>query len=200
MGSPRAGPLVNPGKYALELDVAGKRYSTSITILPDPRQQDVKPDELADQLRFLLRLRDEITQLTRTVESLRLIRKQLDSAADLLKKDDKAKELLTLGKSLGEKLKTLEEELHNPRAEVAYDILAQKGGAKLYSQLVWLYEQVRDADGIPGQGFREVHAGESAKLERATASWQAIVKDDVARYNILARKLDLPVLIVSGRK
>ena len=48
-----------------------------------------------------------------------------------------AKELMT-------KLDDLESKLHNPKAKVAYDILAFQGGAKLYSQLGYLFEIVKD--------------------------------------------------------
>jgi len=41
----------------------------------------------------------------------------------------------------------VEEKLHNPKAEVTYDILAQKGGAKLYSQLATLLDWMATATG-----------------------------------------------------
>ena len=52
----------------------------------------------------------------------------------------------------------LENKLHNPKAQVTYDILAQRGGAKLYSQLGALYEWAKDTDDGPTQGMREVYA------------------------------------------
>src|SRR5207244_8846213 len=64
------------------------------------------------------------------------------------------------------KLDALEEKLHNPKAQVAYDILAMKGGAKLYSQLIFLYNLLLESDGAPTQGIREVHAEQSAELHR----------------------------------
>src|SRR6202035_4434057 len=102
---------------------------------------------------------------------------------------------LKAGKALAAKLDELEGKLHNPKAKVSYDILAQKGGAQLYSQLAWLFELIKDGDGKPTQGLLAVHAEQSSLLKKYVSAWQALVKEDVARLNALARKLDLPGVI-----
>jgi len=151
---------------------------------------------LAEQLQFALQVRDDITRLSKTVEELRSIRKQLQARDELLKDDAKAAELLKKTKELLPKLDALEEKLHNPKAKVAYDVLAQKGGAKLYSQLVWLYGLITDADGAPTQGIKEVYQEQSLLLKKHELEWKLLVADDVAKLNDLAKKLDYPGVIV----
>src|SRR5439155_3593003 len=75
------------------------------------------------------------------------------------------------------KLDALEEQLHNPKAEVTYDILAKKGGAKLYSQLAPLYDAVKDADGPVTQGMREVYAENAKELARLDGEWQRLLAE-----------------------
>ena len=55
--------------------------------------------------------------------------------------------LLAENKKLAGKLDVLEGKLHNPKAQTVYDILAQRGGAKLYSQYTTLYGYTLEADG-----------------------------------------------------
>src|SRR5262249_14203452 len=138
-GQPREGPMAVPGTYTVRLMVEGKALTMPLEIKPDPRTR-FSPEELAEQLNLALRVRDDITRGAGVVERLRAVRKQLDDRNALLKDNSKAETLVKGSKRLVEKLNELESKLHNPKAEVPYDILAHKGGAKLYSQLAWLYE------------------------------------------------------------
>src|SRR5262249_14597365 len=133
------------------------------------------------------------------VNRLRSIKKQLLARNELLQEDAKTekgiKTLVKESKTLLSKLEALEEKLHNPRAEVVYDILAQKGGAKLYSQLSTLYKVATGADGAPTQGVREVHEERAAELRQLAKEFQAVVTNDLKRLNETATQLDVPGVI-----
>ena len=145
-------------------------------------------------------IRDDITRLSNTVHQLRALRSQLAAQRGLLKDEPKAAELRKAAKSLIDKLDALEAKLHNPKAEVTYDILAQRGGAKLYSLLGALYESVKDGDDAPTQGMREVYEEEFRELKQRQGEWDKLVSGDVAKYNELAKKLDLPKVVVPAGK
>ena len=147
-----------------------------------------------------LLIRDDISRLSRTAEQLRSVRKQLQEREKLLAEDDKAKELIQAAKALTTKLDELEGKLHNPKAKVSYDILAQEGGAQLYSQLAWLFELVKESDGGPTEGLRKVYKEQRRLLNKYIAAWEKLVKDDVARLNAQAKKLDLPGVFVPAVK
>jgi hypothetical protein len=78
---------------------------------------------------------------------------------------------------------------------VTYDILAQKGGAKLYSQLGALFGALREADGEPTQGVLQVYADLTTELERLTVEWNSLLQGDLARLNGQARKADVPGIL-----
>lgn len=198
-GDPKHGPMAPPGEYTLRLNVAGKPRSATLTVRPDPRVQ-IDPKELADQLKLAVRLRDDISALTHSVEAMRSVKKQLTERNKLLAGEKKATELEKLSKRLIEKIDKLEEQFHNPKAEVTYDILARKGGAKLYSQLAFLYEAVRDADGVPPQGLREVYEEQAVVLKKLQGEWDKLVKEDLTRLNAVARKLDVPIVALPTAK
>src|SRR6185312_17123770 len=110
--------------------------------------------EWNEQIQLALKIRDDITSLSRTVEQLLAVKRQLTARNDLLKEDTRAQSLLESSRRLRAKIDALEEKLHNPKAKVVYDILAQKDGARLYSQLAWVFELLKDSDGPPTQGLR----------------------------------------------
>ncbi len=139
-------------------------------------------------------------KLTQTVNRLRSVRKQLTEHNELLKDDPKAETLVKDSKALIAKLDALEEKLHNPKAEVTYDILAQKGGAQLYSQLAQLFDFIKDGDGAPTQGLRDEYAEQSKALRKYVAEFQNLVKGDLANLNDAAKKLDAPTVLVPVEK
>ena len=79
---------------------------------------------------------------------------------------------------------------------MAYDILAQKGGAQLYSQLAWLWSLLNDSDGPITQGMREVYQEQHLLLVKYGLEWKLLVADDLAKLNDAAKKLDLPGVIL----
>jgi hypothetical protein len=81
---------------------------------------------------------------------------------------------------------------------VTYDILAQKGGAQLYSKLGFLYENLKEADGPPPQGAREVYGELSRELREDEAEWNRLVSGQLAKLNEIARQMDVPNIVVPG--
>jgi hypothetical protein len=117
----------------------------------------------------------------------------------LLKETAKAEPLIKQSQALIGKLDDLEAKFHNPKAEVTYDILAMKGGARLYSQMALLYEWLKDSDGPITQGMRDVYADQSKELTRLEAALQQLLTGELARLNEQARTLDLPFVVAPAR-
>jgi photosystem II stability/assembly factor-like uncharacterized protein len=195
-GKPKVGPMAIPGSYKLRLIVDGKELPVGrVEILPDPRVR-LSPAEYVSQLQWHIAVRDDLTKLTATVERLRSLKKQILARNELLKDVAKAKNLIEEGNKLIVKLDALEEKLHNPKAEVTYDILSQKGGAKLYSQLAAVYDWCGDSDGPITQGMKEVYAEHHKDLERLLGEWRQLVANDITPLNRLALSLELPTVFV----
>ncbi|HEY7697954.1 MAG TPA: glycosyl hydrolase, partial [Vicinamibacteria bacterium] len=187
MGDPSVGPMAIPGDYVVELRVGDKTLTRPLEVEPDPRVS-ISSADLEEQLRFSLSIRDAITRLSETVIAMRDVRDQLESARGRMGEGE-------LSKSAGEileKMNALEERLHNPRAKVAYDILATPGGAKLYSKLGPLLGYVNEGDGRPTQGLKEVFAELSRELESVRSEWEGTVRGDIAAWNEKAKALDVP--------
>lgn len=193
-GGPVFGPMAVPGSYTVRLTVDGKAMTTKLTLRPDPRVQMTDADYRAHR-DLALAIRNDVSRLTRIVRELRSIRQQLQHRNALLKPEPKAAQLSKDSDALISKLDELEKRIHNPEAEVVYDILAFRGGAKLYSRIAALHDFVADADGPPTQGAREVYAEQKKELDGYEAEFRKLVSSDLATLNEAAKKAGLPHIL-----
>lgn len=197
-GYPGIGPAAIPGTYTLRLTVDGKTATAPFVLKRDPRDK-VSDADLAEQLRFTLGIRDAITRLTRDVLRLRAVRKQLADRNDLIAKDEKAKPLIEPSKALIARLDSLEARLHNPKAEITYDVLAQRGGTQLYSRLAPLMDWSGNGVGAPTQGMREVFAEQVKELDADEAELAGLLGRDLGALNQTAAQLGVPGIYVPAK-
>jgi photosystem II stability/assembly factor-like uncharacterized protein len=189
-GDPEAGPPVLPGTYTLRLTAAGQTATTTVRVLPDPRTAVSDGDRRA-QLDFVRGVHDDVNRLTDMVENLRTIRQQLTTRKTLLGKGDAKDRFGSAADALVARIDALDARMHNPKAEIVYDILAMKGGANLYSRLSQFLDYAGSGDGAPTQGMREVHAEMRKELDGYATEYDTIVGQDVAALNRLAGELGL---------
>src|ERR1700730_215713 len=89
----------------------------------DPRVH-MSDADLRAQFSQAVAIRDEISRLTRDVRELRSIKQQLAARNDLVHGKSAADPWVKGSTDLIAKLDDLESRIHNPKAEVVYDILA----------------------------------------------------------------------------
>jgi len=187
-GDPAEGPMALPGTYTLRLTVGGQSLTTPVEVRLDPRVS-VSGADLEEQLALSLALREDLSRLSGIVHDLRSVREQVKARAASLQGVAAAAPVVEAAFALAGQCDALEQKLHNPKAEVTYDILAMPGGAKLYSRLSPLYSAVTDGDGRPTQGMRDVYAVLKGELDALGAEWKAILERDVPALNAKAREL-----------
>ncbi len=86
------GPIAAPGKYMIRLKVDDQTYTQPLTILRDPRSPGSDAD-IDLSVKTLLRIRDNISHVSDTVNQIEWLRKQLEVIQTMLrppKKKDKA--------------------------------------------------------------------------------------------------------------
>jgi photosystem II stability/assembly factor-like uncharacterized protein len=205
-GNPAEGPMALPGTYTARLTVDGQVITTPVEVRLDPRvtasrAPGSEPGRagLEEQLAFALALRADLTRLSGIVHDLRSVRDQLKARSTSIEGRPEAAPLAEAADALVAKCDALEEELHNPKAEVSYDILAMPGGAKLYSRLAPLYSAVNETDGPPTQGMRDVYAVLKKELDALSAQWKAILETDVPALNAKARALAPDFVVLPGK-
>jgi len=189
-----------PGDYTLRLTVGGRISTQSLRIEPDPRSS-ASASDLEEQLAFAFGLREKLATIVGMAETIRGLREQLKDRNAWLADSLGASELTRLGKKLIGDLDSIEEKIHNPHAEVDYDILAGRhGGAMLYSRLSWLFDLSADHDGPPTQGMLEVAAELEQQLTAQEAALTGLISVDLAKLNELAKEEDVPYVGSRGAR
>jgi photosystem II stability/assembly factor-like uncharacterized protein len=72
-----AGPIAAPGAYSVRLKVDGQSYSQPLTIVSDPRSPASAAD-IDQSVKTLLRIRDDISRVSDSVNDMEWLRKQLE--------------------------------------------------------------------------------------------------------------------------
>lgn len=197
-GDPMSGPRAIPGAYTVRLTVNGKTLTTPLRIVPDVRGS-LAPAELEAQLAYSLRVRDDISKLTGLVNQLRSVREQLQARAkalDTRRAEQPVADLLAASDRVIKKADALEDTLHNPTAEVVYDVLAMRGGTRLYSRLSPLQMWAIESDGPPTDGMLQVLEGQEKELADLERETQAFLSQDVTPLNATADKLKLGYIVI----
>ena len=200
-GDPAEGPRVAPGAYTVRLTVNGKTLTSPLRVAADPRG-DLSQADLEAQTAFGLRVRDDISRLTDAVNQVRSVRDQLKAriaALEPRKNDAGVGDLLSSARAAIAKADALEDKLHNPTAEVTYDILAMRGGTRLYSRLAPLQMWAIEAEGPPTAGMQQVLEQQEQELKALTSATDQFLTADVAAVNQRASQLGLPFVIVGTR-
>ena len=137
-GDPADGPRVAPGTYTVRLTVDGKTLTAPLKVVADPRGRSRRPTRSRRRPRSRCACATTCSKLTDLVNELRSVREQLkarDSALEPRKSEAGVADLIKASDAAIKRAAALEDKLHNPTAEVVYDILAMRGGARLYSRL-----------------------------------------------------------------
>ena len=134
------------------------------------------------------------------VETIRGLRDQLNDRNQRLADDPDATELVPAGEELIAGLTAVEEAIHNPHAEVDYDVLGGRhGGAKLWSRLSWLFNTAQQHDGPPTQGMTEVARELETELAAQDSILDGLVNNDLAQLNAAAKDKGVPYVVTPGR-
>jgi photosystem II stability/assembly factor-like uncharacterized protein len=200
-GDPSEGPRVAPGMYTVRLTVDGKSQTSPVRVVPDPRG-DLAQADLEAQTAFGVRVRDDVSKVTALVAEVRSVRDQLKAriaALEPRKSDPDVAALIAASQSAVTKADALEDTLHNPTADVVYDILAMRGGTRLYSRLAPLQMWSIEGEGVPTAGMQQVLDKQEQELTALGADTRRFVDGDIAAINQRAAALGLPFVIAGAK-
>ena len=180
-GGSLTGPLAQPGQYTVEL--GGQTQPFEIRM--DPRVRTSETD-LRAQFETLLRLRDGVSTVHRTVSQIRRIRRQAESWAA---RPGAAPELGTAAKALAERLGPIEAELFQVRQERAEDM--DNFPPKLNYKLSALAERVAAADAAPTNQQQALAGDLLSGVETQLARLREVLANELATFNGLVREAGL---------
>ena len=113
------GPLAFPGSYQVSMKTNNNEQTQSFELIKDPRVSSSQED-LQAQFDFLIKVRDKLTDANDAVKDIRQARAQIK---DVIKKSGDVEEISSLGKSILEEMKAIEEALYQTQNESGQDPL-----------------------------------------------------------------------------
>ena len=198
-GNPDEGPMVIPGPYTLKLTIDDHSYTTTGTVLPDPRSP-VTPAQLQQNVAFTLQARAALDRLTADIEDVRAMRAQARDSRERTAGNAAAQPLRATADDIIKRCDALEARMHNPEAEVVYDVLGgRKGGAKLYSQIAPAFSDMQSSDYEPTPGQLDLMNENLAELAQLEEQLHSLRTRELAQLEAQVKALELPRVILPGR-
>jgi hypothetical protein len=195
MGAP-GGPMALPGKYTARLAIGGKTYTQPFEVKLDPRVSTPLAD-LRKQFDFMMQVRDLLRDVHAGVLEIRSVRAQMAALRKQLSMPalaSSAKPLLTAMEDLEKKLAPVEAELIEVRAKSSQDMCNYP--TKLSSKVAWLDNVADSADFVPTRQSYELYGEFRRWADKELAAWRAIREKEVAALNALAKKQNLPAVVI----
>jgi hypothetical protein len=192
-GGSTDGPLALPGKYQARLTVDGKSQTQNFEVVPDPRLK-VSPEDLKKQFDLMQSILGEVTQVHTAIMQIRDVRSQVNALNKRLtaEKNTNAKALADAGAALDKKMTTVEEALIQTKAKSGQDVLNYP--IRLNNLLVALGGVVSSADAAPTKQDYELFDELKKQADEELGKWNEIVKTDLASYNALAKRVEVPAV------
>jgi photosystem II stability/assembly factor-like uncharacterized protein len=183
------GPIVAPGKYTVKLTVDGQSATQSMEILRDPKV----PTSTADidlSVKLQLRLRDDISAAAEMVNTIEVMRKQLEDVTKAYRGDRTKEALLKQVAEMDKKLFDVESRLLEPAQMTSDDKYFQQA-YRVYLNLIWLNGEVGPGAGdvLGGADFpptdTSVNVMETIEkdLNAAKTAYKDVMDRDVPAFN-----------------
>jgi hypothetical protein len=187
-------PPAVPGSYQVRLTVDGRSHTQPFELRQDPRSTATQAD-LEEQHRFLMEIRDKLSEAHDSIRRIRETRSQLDALKKRLRGDEAGKPVVEAAKELDRKMTEVEEALYQTKNRSRQDPLNfpirltdKLNGVALSAAYGGDYRPTDQQV----QVSNELTAAIDAELARLRAVWDA----DLARFNELAREKALAAVIV----
>jgi photosystem II stability/assembly factor-like uncharacterized protein len=163
------GPIVAPGRYAVKLTVDGQSFTQPVEIVRDPKVPASNAD-LDLSVRLQLRLRDDISAAADMINSIEVMRKQLEDVQKAYREDASKAGLLKQVAEMDKKLLDVETQLLEPAQMTSDDKYFQQA-YRVYMNLIWLNGEV-------GPGAGDVSGGaDFAPTDTSVSLVETIEKD-----------------------
>ncbi|HSR50425.1 MAG TPA: glycosyl hydrolase [Acidobacteriota bacterium] len=179
------GPSAPPGAYQVRLTVDGQEQTRSFRIEKDPRWT-VSDDDLQEQFRLTLEIRDLLTSAHDPVRTLRSLREQAKAVAKRASEAGKDEEIKEAADQLAEKLTAVEEELFQTKHESGQDPI--NFPSRIDNQIAYLYSVVNGQDARPTEGAYQRLEDLRAQLGPIKQELEEIIQSDLEAFNRLLQE------------
>ena len=191
------GPFVVPGKYEVKLTAGGKTYTAPLEVKLEPRVKTSQAD-LEKQLELALKIRDAVNEDHRAVTEIREVRAQFQELKKRLEGHPQAKAIADASDAIDKKMTPVEEKLIQPKLKSSEDALVYP--IMLSEKMLALGGMIENSDTAPTEQSFELFKEYRSQLDAELAKWNDIRDKDVAAFNQLVQKENVPPLLLPASK
>jgi len=171
--------------------VSGKAVTQSFEVKRDPRL-DASQEDLAKQFDLLIKIRDKLSQMHRSIVEIRDARKQIDAILARVKDEQGDKTLVDSAKAIEASLTEVEEALYQTKNRASQDPLNYP--IRLNNKLASLGEVVGSADSAPTEQSYQVYEELVAAADRELGKLDRVIREDLPAFNKLVRDHNVPAV------
>jgi hypothetical protein len=191
------GPLAVPGRYTVRARIGDEEFTRPLDVVKDPYSTGSEAD-IAEQVAFSLRMRDQITELTGVITRMEQTRVQLEAAAQALGQDEGDAAAAALAEV--ERIEAMAIDLEGRLVDVNLTGAREdsfRNPMRLYGRFSALASDVdwKGADFPPTNPQREVHLVLTERFEDAKAAIQAFFDEELAELNARLQALGRPPIV-----
>jgi photosystem II stability/assembly factor-like uncharacterized protein len=202
----QVGPIVAPGTYTVRLVAAGGTFTQPIEILRDPRIPTSNA-ELDRSVKVQLRLRDGISAAADMINSIEIMRKQLEDLQKAYRGDESKKALLEQIVQMDKKLYDVETRLLEPAQMTSDDKYFQQA-YRIYMNLIWLNGEVGPGAGdvAGGADFPPTDTSVALldtiekELSAVKSDYRTLMDREVPAFNRAVAGIILPLSVAPASK
>jgi photosystem II stability/assembly factor-like uncharacterized protein len=191
-----SGYRVAPGKYKARITHKGQSSETELEIISDPKVNATAAEWSAQQ-EFLKQAGEQFEELHKSVNKMRLVKKQIETYNESLKDNADAKEIVTTGKELIKKIEKWENNLIEPRSKNFQDVINFPN--KLNSEFLQLRGVADTHDPRLTKGVQDRAHDVQTDWSRYKQQMQILINSDIGQYNKLFKDKNMPALITETK-
>jgi photosystem II stability/assembly factor-like uncharacterized protein len=173
-------PLVQPGTYKITLKTGQTELTRNLTVIKDPNSTG-NEDGVRRQTKLILRLRDEVNEMTEMIDQAETIRKQIADVKPSLQSDKDLKSLVDEGEQLDRKLLGVEETFFDPHITGSGDAFYY--APRLYTKLLNVARDIMESDYQPTAAQLDVSETLIQQITSQKAILDKLIGTDVPAYN-----------------
>jgi hypothetical protein len=185
----QVGPIVAPGKYTVKLTVDGHTQTQPLEIVRDPKVAASDAD-LAASVALQLRIRDDLSATSDMINTIEIMRKQLEDMESAAKADEAKADLRKSAAQMNARMQEVEYQLLE-RSSATSDDKYFVQAYKVYMNLIWLNGEVGPGAGdvAGGADFRPTDTSVAVletiekDLSAAKIEYQKLMSTDVPAFN-----------------
>lgn len=185
------GPKAIPGNYFAKFKMGKDSAEVPFIIKADPNFK-ASQAEYEEQFDFLITARDKFSEVIKALQNIKELRKQMAEFKEKWTIDSTIKDVTSMMDSIGKKMTSIEEALHQTKAKSGQDVLNYP--IRLDDKLSNIYGNAAAGNGALSKQSKDAYAVIGGQIDVQLNMLKNILETDIVKLNQMIRDRALPVI------